>query len=228
MTKSSFFSNLGSCFFLFVFAMILGQSLAHGQSPSRAMPYNELMILSFDEMEAFVRQKMAESQTHLRQSSESQAVESLRSALQTLLSRPDQDNTVARLIHPLRTALLQLSAFEDSLASLASEALSVLQNSRLPVELRATQVFLLENMMAELRPLLGQNPEARKIFAQIRDAQIKIPPDVTRHRRMTGMFGTPDLSLIAKQVLEQAFPDEASPPRRSRPTQPKAPRPLNL
>ena len=184
------------------------------QTRERFVPYNELMIQDFEDMQRVVHRRMREAEDAMRDGNETAAVESLRNALKLVLSRPDADNAAGRLTRPLRTALQQLNAYEDSVNSLTAEGLTSLQNPRLPVEMRSTYVFMLENIMSEMRPHLGHRPEAREVFERIRDAKIKMPKDVIQNRQMVGMFRTPDLSATARQVLEQAFPDEAPPPRR--------------
>ena len=187
--------------------------LATTSAATERFKYSELQIKDYDEMQALVRERINKSQMLLRASDPEQeptedsvpdqaAVEELRSALQLILSRPNQDNMLAKLMPEVRKELSNVNAFEDSLSSLTSEAISGLSNDKLPTVIRSTLLFVLENVISEFKPEVRDKEEFRKLFEKIRDAKLKIPKDVAKDLKLRSMLKVESPSERSKHVLE--------------------------
>lgn len=166
--------------------------------------YNELMIKDYDEMLEMV-QSMAEKAKEAGGEdggNEAEAIEHLREALKLIFSRPNSDNMIAKLVPEVRRELIGFNAFEDSLSSLASEAITAVKDKKGAVSVQSTSLFILENLLSEIAPEAGYNKDMRKIIERIRDADLEISKDVQKDRKIRGMFTTKNPSELAKKILE--------------------------
>ena len=130
----------------------------------------------------------------------------LRDAIKLILSRPNKDNMTSKLVPVVRSELTLLGAYQETMLSIANEAIHSINNEQnTPVD-RATSVFILENLMSELKPDVTRKPAIKKIFERIRDAKIKLSSKVKNDRKVRGMFLTQSPSLTAKKILDSKFP----------------------
>ncbi len=174
--------------------------------------FTELQIKDYDEMLQMVDDKIAQSKAAaikaqeegLEEEGDKLAVEKLREALTVVLSRPDKDNMVAKLFPGLKKELSNYQAFEGTMGSIVSQALFAVQNENLSLSSRSTAVFILENTLSEIKPLLSSNEGLMPSVKRIRDANLKISDKVKSHRKLTSMDSTPDLSKIAGKIYEEA------------------------
>ncbi len=104
---------------------------------------------------------------------EPEAVENLKDGMRIALSRPDQDGARSNLYSRVRRELVDLNALDQVLIELTEESLNELRTQDGPRR-TATYVVILENMMSEIKPEVGDNPTYRKILERIRDAKITI------------------------------------------------------
>ncbi len=160
-------------------------------------------------MLSMVRERIKKSNKILKGSNpdaevtpDQESVESLRQGLLLVLSRPNQDNMLAKLMPEIRKELNGLNAFEDSIDSLAQEALDGLNNTKLPVVVRSTYWFVLENILSEFKPEIRDKEDLKKTFVKIRDAKIEIPKDVKKDLKLRSMFKVESPSDRAKRILE--------------------------
>lgn len=175
-------------------------------------PYNELMTKDYDEMQASVRKgvnlaKKAAIQMQKdgdEDGADQAAINHLRDTAQFILSRPDKDFMVSKLMPLVRKELVNYGAFEDSLETIATQAIMHLKSDKAPTRTKSTSIFILENLMSEIKPEIEHKPEFKKIVEQIRDAKIKISDEVVTDRKMTSMFKTVSPSDMAKDLLEKA------------------------
>jgi hypothetical protein len=168
--------------------------------------YSELQIKDYDEMSVLMKEHTKKAQKILRASEDEapdqEAVEQLRLALLLLLARPNQDNMLGKLMPEVRKELSNVNAFEDSLSSLAGEALAGLANDKLPTVYRSTYWFVLENILSEFKPEIREKEELRAIYTKIRDAQVKVPKAVTKDLKLRSMLSVESPSERAKRILE--------------------------
>lgn len=172
--------------------------------------YSTLQVRDFDEMVTEVKSRIYKAkQASLKgqekgvdEEGDREAIEILRNALKLILSRPNEDNMVSKLIPFVRSELNNFTAFEDTMTSLAEEAIRSINNDRLPVVYRGTALFILENLMSEIRPELENKEDFKILLAKIRDAKIKIPEKVRNERKLRSMYKSKSPSDIASAILK--------------------------
>src|SRR5689334_3957682 len=108
--------------------------------------YNELMLKDYDEMLQMVNGKLKKARSVGSNSSDDnvndqEAVEHLREAVKLILSRPDSDNMVAKLIPEVRKELSGYNAFEDVLSGITAEAVAVVKDEKAANQAQATGIF---------------------------------------------------------------------------------------
>lgn len=174
--------------------------------------YNELMIKDYDEMLAMVQSfaKKARDAVGEDESSgrDAEAVEQLREALKLIYSRPDSDNMVAKLVTEVRRDLIGFSAFEDSISSIAAEAVENVQNKKAATGVQSTSLFILENILGQIHPEIAGNADLRRVAERIRDAKLKVTDDIIKDRKLRGMFKTRNPSEIAADMLKKLETEE--------------------
>lgn len=193
-------------FFSTVFTML---ALSSPALAADRYKYSELQIKDYDEMSSAMKEKLKKAQTIFRQAGDDgeappdqAGVEELRSALHLILSRPNQDNMLAKLMPEVRKELSNVNAFEDSVSSLASEAIDGLRNDKLPTVFRSTYLFVLENIISEFKPEIRDKEDFRKIYEKIRDAKLEIPKAVAKDLKLRSMLKVESPSERAKRILE--------------------------
>ena len=172
--------------------------------------YSTLQVRDFDEMMNEVKARIYKAkQTSLKSQAQGvdeegdrDAIEILRNTLKLILSRPDEDNMVSKLIPFVRSELNNFNAFEDTMTSVAEEAIRSIDNERLPVVYRGTALFILENLMSEIRPELENKEDFKILLGKIRDAKIKIPDKVRNERKLRSMYKSKSPSDIASAILK--------------------------
>lgn len=173
--------------------------------------YNELQIKDYDEMTNKVNAYIAESQKLAikyqeegdDEGGDQAAIDKLSEALAYILSRPDKDNMLAKLLPAVRKELINYNAFETSLSLAVTDAITAIQSKKLPATYRATSVFVLENVMSQVQPLVTTSKEMRSIVEKIRDSKLEVPSDVMNDRKLKSMFNTSSPSKTAEKILQK-------------------------
>ena len=187
-----------------IFILLVGAAV-HADN----LKYSELQIKDYDEMQALVKKKTDKVTKFLRadKSEDTKAdqpvVDELKAALLLVLSRPNQDNMLAKLLPDIRKEMSNLNCFEDSLNLIATDSISRVNNEKLPTVYKSTSLFVLENILAEFRPEVKDKPELRAVFEKIRDAKIQIPKDVTKDLKLRSMLKVESPSERADRILKQ-------------------------
>jgi hypothetical protein len=184
--------------------------------------YSELMIKDYDEMHRLVEKQIAKSHdvgsdAEDGSGDDAKAVEHLREALKLIFSRPNSDNMVAKLTPEVRRELTGYAAYADTISSLTAEALAVLKNDKGAPSVQATAIFMLENILSEIRPEAVNNEDLRRVIERVRDAKIKIPSDVTKNMKLRAMFTAKNPSETATQILKTLPPIKKTEPKKSEP-----------
>jgi len=179
--------------------------------------YSELEVKNYDEMSKIVHEKIRlASRIDLKKQRQSdkkgrsdydefESIEVLKDSLRLIFSRPNKDNLVEKLLPDVRRELNNYGAYYDSLNDIVVEAVNGV-SQKIPVVYRSTFIFILENVMSELRPDLKGSDEVKKIFTYIRDANLEIPNDVKLDRKLRSMYRSDSPSLTARKVLKAAQP----------------------
>jgi len=193
-----------------IFAGVFVAALALSAGAEERVKYSELQIKDYDEMRELMNERIKNAHKILKETDkeadsdapDTEAIEQLRSALLLVLSRPNQDNMLGKLMPDIRKELSNLNSFEDSLASVASEALVGLANDKLKTVQRSTYWFVLENILSEFKPEAADKDEFRNMFTKIRDAKLDVPKQVTKDLKLRSMFKVESPSERAKHILE--------------------------
>ncbi|RYZ72987.1 MAG: hypothetical protein EOP05_10470 [Proteobacteria bacterium] len=160
---------------------------------------NALVIKKIKQAESV--QKKQEVDDDLGIVAEPEAVEYLKDATLIVLSRPDQDGTRAIAFARLRRELSDLNSFDPVIQSVNKEAIEALKNKSTSVKDQATYIYVLENLMAELKPDLGSNSTYRKLVEDIRDAKIELTDKVKSQQRLRAMSNAVSPSKTAETIL---------------------------
>ena len=182
---------------------------ASSQAELLRLKYNELQIKDYDEMREMVEAQILKAKNISIQSEEEgdpesgdqPAIDALTKALKIIFSRPDKDNMVAKLAPGVKKELMNYNAYTDALNGIATDAIASLEMKKLPVVYRATSIFVLENLMSEIRPELVESQELFSIVKKIKKADIEITKDVRNHRKLTGMYNTTSPSETASKIV---------------------------
>jgi hypothetical protein len=177
---------------------------------ARYFEFQDLRAKELDEMEALVKVHTRKAREALAMDlddeemakKEQDAVEELRTALVIILSRPDNDKMVQTLIESPRTELRRLKSFEESLLAIAGSAIRMAKDKALTASQRATQLFVLQNIMTQTRSDLVANETIQRMFRDIQDASLEPDRDVQRVLQRAAMR-PPLVSKIAQEVLKK-------------------------
>ena len=162
--------------------------------------YSELIIKDYDEMTNMVHALIRKAQSA---GGEGPAVEYLQNALKLTFSRPDSDNMVAKLTSEVRRELNGYNAFEHVIAQLAAEASDNLRDKENTLSVRTTSSFILENLMAEIKPEAERtNGDMRKTLQRIADSDLELARDVRSERTLRGMYRSPNPNEEAQRILK--------------------------
>ncbi len=184
-------------------AFALTALFAH-QTQAAQFKYNELMLKDYDEMLQMVNSKLKKARAV--EDNDQEAVEHLREAVKLILSRPDSDNMVAKLIPEIRKELTGYNAFDDVLSALAAEEITIVKDKQAAGSVKATSLFVLTNMISLIKPEAVNNNDLRRVLDRIRSADIEITDSVKHDIKLRGMFNTPNPSKTAKEVLKNLPP----------------------
>jgi hypothetical protein len=168
--------------------------------------YSDLVIQDYDEMSKQVQIRIRNAHKANKDGEDStgdaEAIEDLRDALKLIFSRPNSDNMVAKLAPDLRRELSGFSAYEDTISSLSAEATGIVNDKNATVSARSTALFVIDNILGEVRPEIAGNVDLRHVVEKIRDAKLKIDDDVIRDRKLRAMFKTKNPSEYAAEILK--------------------------
>lgn len=184
--------------FTAVFCLFAGVQVTAAQ-----FKYNELMLKDYDEMLKMVNSQLKKARDNV---DDQEAVSHLREAVKLILSRPDSDNMVAKLIPEIRKELSGYNAFEDVLSSITAESITVVKDENAANSVQATGIFILENMIALVKPEAVNNHDLRRLLDRIRSADIEVTEGVRKDMKLRGMFKTMNPSEAAKKVLKSLPP----------------------
>jgi hypothetical protein len=183
---------------------LLGTSIGRAEN----YKYRNLITYDYDEMRQQVQNRIKKAKSLANESgeaspSDAEAIETLRDALKLIFSRPDSDNMIAKIVPDIKRPLMGFSAYEDTLSSLVGEAIAVLKNDNTTVMQQSTALFIIENILREIKPEAERNEDYKNIFKKVADAKLDISHEVKLDRKLNAMFDTKNPSDEAKKVLKQ-------------------------
>ena len=171
------------------------------------LTYHKLALKDLDQMNEIVSSKIKES----KKSYAGKTVP-LKEALQAVLSRPDEDNMVEKVLAPLKIELESHNAWEKSLKELTIEAMNSLKNSKnFKIDVQVTYQIFLENLLAQLKPDLGKGGFEVKLVEKIRDAKLEINKEAQKERKLRMMKSTISPSDVAELLLTATKVESSQP-----------------
>jgi hypothetical protein len=195
---------------LFIFAIGCSNTKPEAPSTSHRLTYRDLIIKDYDEMLAMVKKHTVAAHKIVINSEnnpdwEHDAKLELLHAERLILSRPDSDNMASKLAFEVRREISSFGSYDDLLEILTKESIQAFNpDMRLPTVEQTTYLFILENLMAEMKPNVSEDTHGRQMLEEIRDAKIQVPHDVMRERKLQGMFLTDSPSEEAHRILVDA------------------------
>lgn len=161
--------------------------------------YNRVAVKNLDQMNRIVRAKIRESRT-----AGGDRRVALTEGLQAVFARPNDDFMIEKILPPLKSELEDLGAWESSVRQLTTDSLRALsKNEKFKTHALVTYAVMLENLMAEFRPRAHLEFE-NALFVQIRDAKVKLPPEVRQERKLRMMREVREPSELAATILAEA------------------------
>jgi hypothetical protein len=195
-------SGMKTWIVLFIAVVSTSSAFATGHN----YKYSDLLIRDYDEMSKEVQVRIRNAHKANKDGEDSNgdaaAIEELRDALKLIFSRPNSDNMVAKLTPDVRRELSGFSAFEDTISSLTAESLGIADDKNATVSQRSTALFILDNILSEIRPEIGGNEDLRRVVQRIADAHVKIGDDVIKDRKIRSMFKTKNPTEYAEEILK--------------------------
>lgn len=125
-------------------------------------------------------------------------------ALTISLSRPNEDDTVGRLVAGINRSAESDEQWHDILRTTISRAINSLADPATSPEDQVTYLVLLQNWLAEIRPQvlrMGEAPFEKSLVQKIADAQITVSAEADRESGLNLMTRLRSPSAIATDIL---------------------------
>lgn len=160
--------------------------------------YHQLTLKNLDQMNSLVKSKIKESKAAY-----SGKAVPLKEALQSVLSRPDSDDMISKIIDPLRNKLDEEDAYEKVFEELIQEAINALKNTKnFKRDVQVTYAIFLENTLSEFKPDIKDDSFEMKMVKKIADSQIELTKDARKERQLRLMTEGTSPSEIARLILQ--------------------------
>ncbi len=194
-------------FIFIIFFAIAFSQLTAIFNPAKAgllLNFRELAIYDLDKMNGIVKAKIKES----KKQKDRGGVVPLKEALQAILSRPDYDNMIEKVLPPIRQLLEERDEWAPTVEELADEALNALKRANeksknfAPV-VQVTYVIFLENLIGEFKPQAVGPGFERRIIEKIKEAKIELSSEAKSFRYQKVMETKVSPSERADQVLKE-------------------------
>ena len=103
----------------------------------------------------------------------------------------------------MRRELAGYGAYEKVIAQLAAEATDNLRSDENTVSVRTTASFILENLLAEIRPEAEREAnDLRKTVRRIADSGVELPREVRSERKLRGMYRSNNPGDEAQRIVQ--------------------------
>lgn len=182
--------NLKSLLFIFFISLCSQAGLLFN--------YHQLTLKNLDQMNSLVKSKIKESKAAY-----SGKAVPLKEALQSVLSRPDSDDMISKIIDPLRNKLEEEDAYEKVFEELIQEAINALKNTKnFKRDVQVTYAIFLENALSEFKPDIKDDSFEMKMVKKIADSQIELTKDARKERQLRLMTEGSSPSEIARLILQ--------------------------
>lgn len=158
--------------------------------------YHQLALKDLDQMTTLVNQAVLESKE------EDGDLAPLKTALRTVLSRPDEDFMIDKVIGPLRQELEELGEWEKVMNELVDESLSVLNKPKgQSPAVQVTHSVFLTNVISQMKPRAAEKGFERKTLEKIQKADVRLSKQMRDERNLRMMKDSASPSVLAEQAL---------------------------
>lgn len=205
-----FIAALISIFLISNFQLGCSETKPEAPTKSQGTTYRDLLLKDYEEMLAMVKGYVNKAHKIVGDSDtntewEHDAKLEMIKAERLILSRPNSDNMVSKLVVEVKREMGEIGSYDDVLEAITHEGVQAFNGDlNLPVPMQTTFLFVLENLMSELKPEITEDPRQQALMEQIRDAKIKVPYDVMAERKLQAMFLTENPSEEAAKILDDA------------------------
>lgn len=145
--------------------------------------YSNLQMLNYDEMLAKVKVHVKSAE---KVKEATQAQDQLEEAMRLILARPNNDNMVSQLFPIVRSPLRNMDSYDIVLDQIIDDAISVLRSPSTKPPQQITNLFIIGNLLGELKPDLQSNEKVKAIFVKIRDAKLEFSQAAQKELRSRG------------------------------------------
>jgi hypothetical protein len=168
-----------------------------GMEPRRPpVLYSSLILKDLDDMSSLVQEKIKIARRE-------KTTAPLREGLVTILARSDSDAMLSKVFPPLRNELEANGSYESTLDSIVSECLVSLKKGKdLTAAEQVTYLIVLENLLSEIRPRIGDSRALLRLTERIRDADLDVSEKAKNERSLRVMQEMRSPSEVAGRIIE--------------------------
>ncbi len=130
----------------------------------------------------------------------------IKESLELIFACPDQNSTTSQLYSSIEALAIEYGGIYKFLLTITNEALQTLNQSgkdKILLQDQNTYLFILNNMMAENRPLILATETSLylKIAEKIRDADIHISNDLKSYHALNSLSNVINPSKVAREMI---------------------------
>ncbi|MFN8945325.1 MAG: hypothetical protein ACK5WZ_11970 [Pseudobdellovibrionaceae bacterium] len=195
---------------LLMFVFLVSVFFASTSFAGLLFTYHQLALKDLDSMTQLVQQKVKES----KRASDGKVVP-LKEAYQAVMSRPNDDGLIEKVIDPVRNELEDLNQKERIIEALTQEAINALTNTKnFKPDVQVTYWIFLENTISDLKQNLGKEGVLKsafehKMLQKIVDAKLEITDKARQERTLRMMKSNISPSTVAASVIRNFDQKEA-------------------
>lgn len=177
---------------------LIGSMVGSVALTARALEHTEkdLVFRDFEQMKTMVT-KIKQKDLHMDDVEESTRIKS-KEAFTLILSRRDNDGSREKLMRMVQNDL-EDDDCQEILGEIVDESLTALKQSETSLEERSAHFMILQNFMAETRPMA--TTKYKSTFEHIRDADIPVSDELIAFRRLKGTARAESPSTQAAAIV---------------------------
>ncbi len=161
--------------------------------------YNQLVLKDLDEVNNLINQKVKES----HKASSGQSVP-LKEALQAVVSRPNEDGTLSKVLPTLRSELDRLDMYEKVMNQLIDEAIFALRHPKnFNKQAQITYALFLNNLILEVKNLALDDGPEKMWIEKIAKSEVEVSTDALKEIKSKLMKEVPSPAKTAQSALDE-------------------------
>lgn len=164
------------------------------------LSYRNLAILDLDQVGDLLQEK-------INQYNRQNSVQPLKEGALIVFARPDADGMVEKVISHMRNPLEEENEWENTIVSLVRQSIDNMNNDKISARDQVTAGVILENIIAEFKPIYLKQAKTGGFETQIIDhiaaANVAYSKAASKERGIYLMRNNLNPSQIAKKVVAQ-------------------------